>query len=98
MPTSASNVCEGRTTSVHFGARRSALSRENQNAIEYATDAASVCDLQTVTIVDSAEGRVHDARYVQAAARRILADHEGARSGASVPRRDRTARRTRSAT
>lgn len=62
VPTSATNVCEARTTSVHFGARRSALSRENQNAIQYATDAASVCDLQTVTIVDSADGRVHSRR------------------------------------
>jgi hypothetical protein len=62
VPASASEVCAERTTSVHFGARGSALSRPNQNAIEQATDAASVCSLQSVTIVDSAEGRTHSRR------------------------------------
>jgi hypothetical protein len=49
---SANAVCQPRTTSVHFG-RSNALSRENQNAIEYAVDAASVCDIQSITIADS---------------------------------------------
>lgn len=57
-PATAQAVCAPRNTSVHFGARGSALSRQNQNAIEYATDAASVCNLQSVTISDSGEGRV----------------------------------------
>jgi type IV pilus biogenesis protein CpaD/CtpE len=61
-PVSATSVCEQRTTSVHFGARGSALSQPNRNAIQYAADAASVCDLQTVTIVDSAEGRTSSRR------------------------------------
>lgn len=58
QPASAAQVCQPRVTSVHFGARGSALSRENRNAIEYAVDAASVCDLQQVTIVNSADGAV----------------------------------------
>lgn len=62
MPASASAVCQPRVTSVHFGQRGSALSRENRNAIEYAVDAASVCDLQQVQIVDSAEGGVSSRR------------------------------------
>lgn len=49
---SANAVCQPRTTSVHFG-RSNALSRQNQNAIEYAVDAASVCDIQSITIADS---------------------------------------------
>lgn len=57
-PTTAQSVCAPRNTSVHFGARGSSLSRQNQNAIQYATDAASVCNLQSVTIADSGEGRV----------------------------------------
>ena len=61
-PASATTVCEQRTTSVHFGARGSALSQQNRNAIQYAADAASVCDLQTVTIVDSAGGRTSSRR------------------------------------
>ncbi|WP_395644633.1 hypothetical protein [Terricaulis sp.] len=59
--TSAQSVCAPRSTSVHFG-RGSSLSRQNQNAIEYATDAASVCNLQTVTIADSGDGRVSTRR------------------------------------
>jgi outer membrane protein OmpA-like peptidoglycan-associated protein len=62
VPVSATDVCAARTTSVHFGARGSALTRQNQNAIEHAADAASVCNLQQVTIVDSAEGRVSSRR------------------------------------
>jgi len=62
MPASANAVCQPRVTSVHFGQRGSALSRENRNAIEYAVDAASVCDLQHVQIVDSAEGGVSNRR------------------------------------
>lgn len=57
-----------------------------------------VIEAMDASIRDIADGRVHDASSVQAEARRILADHEDARSGTSVPRRDRTARRTRSAT
>jgi outer membrane protein OmpA-like peptidoglycan-associated protein len=56
-PATATAVCQPRVTSVHFGARGSALSQENRNAIEYAVDAASVCALQSVVIADSAEGR-----------------------------------------
>lgn len=62
VPASASDVCAQRTTSVHFGARGSALSSDNRHAIEHATDAASVCSLQSITIVDSAEGRVSSRR------------------------------------
>lgn len=69
-PATAQAVCAPRNTSVHFGARGSALSRQNQNAIEYATDAASVCNLQSVTISDSGEGRVSARRT--AAVRRTL--------------------------
>jgi outer membrane protein OmpA-like peptidoglycan-associated protein len=58
QPQTAQAVCAPRNTSVHFGARGSALSRQNQNAIEYAADAASVCNLQTVVIADSGEGSV----------------------------------------
>lgn len=61
-PASAAQVCEPRTTSVHFGAHGSALSRENRHAIEWAADAASVCNLQAVTIVDSASGRTSSRR------------------------------------
>jgi outer membrane protein OmpA-like peptidoglycan-associated protein len=61
-PASAAQVCEARTTSVHFGARGSALSRENRHAIQWAADAASVCNLQAVTIVDSASGRTSSRR------------------------------------
>jgi hypothetical protein len=64
-PTSAADVCAVRTTSVHFGARGSALSRENRNAIEYATDAASVCNLQSITIADSGSGRLAARRDAQ---------------------------------
>lgn len=56
-PETASAMCQPRVTSVHFGARGSALSQENRNAIEYAVDAASVCTVQSVVIADSAEGR-----------------------------------------
>jgi outer membrane protein OmpA-like peptidoglycan-associated protein len=59
---SASAVCQPRTTSVHFGARGSTLSRENQNAIEHAVDSASVCDIQQITIADSATGSVSQRR------------------------------------
>jgi outer membrane protein OmpA-like peptidoglycan-associated protein len=62
MPASTNAVCQPRVTSVHFGERGSALSRENRNAIEYAVDAASVCDLQQVQIVDSADGGVSNRR------------------------------------
>jgi type IV pilus biogenesis protein CpaD/CtpE len=41
---------------VHFGARGSSLTQQNRNAIEQAADAASVCDLQQIQIVDSANG------------------------------------------
>lgn len=61
-PASAAAVCQPRTTTVHFGARGATLSRENRNAIEYAVDAASVCDLQQVTIADSGEGGVSSRR------------------------------------
>ncbi len=57
-PATAPAVCQPRVTSVHFGARGSALSQQNRNAIEYAVDAATVCDLQSVVIADSGEGRV----------------------------------------
>jgi len=57
----ASDVCQPRVTSVHFG-RSSALSRDNSNAIEQAVDAASVCSLQQVTIAASGEGRAAERR------------------------------------
>jgi outer membrane protein OmpA-like peptidoglycan-associated protein len=57
-PATAPAMCQPRVTSVRFGARGSALSQENHNAIEYAVDAASVCNLQSVVIADSAEGRI----------------------------------------
>jgi len=59
---SAAAVCQPRTTTVHFGRGRSGLSQQNRNAIEYAVDSASVCDLQQVTIVDSADGSVSSRR------------------------------------
>jgi outer membrane protein OmpA-like peptidoglycan-associated protein len=62
---SAGTMCQPRTTSVNFGARSSVLSQENRNTIEYAIDAASVCALQSVTIVDSAQGSL-SARRAQA--------------------------------
>ena len=54
-------VCQPRVTSVHFG-RSAALSLQNRNAIEYAVDAASVCNLEQVLIADSAEGRTSSRR------------------------------------
>jgi outer membrane protein OmpA-like peptidoglycan-associated protein len=57
-PATTAAMCQPRVTSVHFGSRGSALSQENRNAIEYAVDAASVCNLQSVVIADSAEGRL----------------------------------------
>lgn len=62
MTASAEAVCQPRVTSVHFGQRGAALTLENRNAIEYAVDAASVCNLEQVTITDSAEGRTSDRR------------------------------------
>jgi outer membrane protein OmpA-like peptidoglycan-associated protein len=62
MPASAEAVCQPRVTSVHFGQRGAALTLENRNAIEYAVDAASVCNLEQVVISDSAEGRTSDRR------------------------------------
>lgn len=62
IPATASAVCQPRVTSVHFGARGSSLSQQNRNAIEQAVDAASVCDLQSIQIVDSADGRVSTRR------------------------------------
>ena len=61
MTASAEAVCQPRVTSVHFG-RGAALSLENRNAIEYAVDAASVCNLEQVVITDSADGRTSDRR------------------------------------
>jgi len=55
LPASAGAVCQPRVTSVHFG-RASSLSRDNQNALEHAVDAASVCTLESVVIADSREG------------------------------------------
>jgi len=57
-----------------------------------------VIEALDASVLDIAEGRVLDAHAVQAEARRMLADHERARPGASAPRRDRTVRRPRSAT
>jgi hypothetical protein len=57
IPATASTVCQARVTSVHFGARGSSLTQQNRNAIEQAVDAASVCDLQQIKIVDSATAR-----------------------------------------
>lgn len=62
MAASAQAICQPRVTSVHFGQRGTALTLENRNAIEYAVDAASVCNLEQVTIIDSAEGRTADRR------------------------------------
>ncbi|HRP09606.1 MAG TPA: hypothetical protein PLK37_01080 [Terricaulis sp.] len=58
----AQAVCQPRVTSVHFGQNGSALTLQNRNAIEYAVDAASVCNLEQVTIAASAEGRAADRR------------------------------------
>lgn len=58
IPANANSVCQPRVASVHFGARGSTLSQQNRNAIEQAVDAASVCNLQQIAIVDSADGRV----------------------------------------
>ncbi|MGE3931148.1 MAG: hypothetical protein AB7G05_13370 [Hyphomonadaceae bacterium] len=46
---SAGQVCQARTTSVHFG-RSNVLSRQNRDAIEQAIDQASACNLEGVTI------------------------------------------------
>jgi outer membrane protein OmpA-like peptidoglycan-associated protein len=62
IPATASAVCQPRVTSVHFGARGSSLSQQNRNAIEQAVDAASVCDLQQIQIVDSANGNTSTRR------------------------------------
>lgn len=62
MLANASAVCQSRVTAVHFGARGSALNQENRNAIEYAVDAASVCDLEQVLITDRSEGRISNRR------------------------------------
>jgi outer membrane protein OmpA-like peptidoglycan-associated protein len=64
MPASAAAaaVCQPSVTSVHFGQRGSALTLENRNALEYAVDAASVCNLEQVTITDSADGRTSERR------------------------------------
>jgi hypothetical protein len=56
IPATANAVCQARVTCVHFGARGSSLTQQNRNAIEQAVDAASVCDLQQIQIVDSANG------------------------------------------
>lgn len=60
-PANAGQVCQTRTTSVHFGGG-SALSRENGNAIEQATDAASVCSLQNVVIASTGSDRTAQRR------------------------------------
>lgn len=60
-PASATSVCEQRTTSLLFRHARQRLSQQNRNAIQYAAD-ARLCDLQTVTIVDSAQGRTSSRR------------------------------------
>ena len=51
-PANAGQVCQARTTSVHFGGG-SALSRQNSNAIEQAADAASVCSLDNIVIAST---------------------------------------------
>lgn len=58
----ASDVCQPRITTVHFGARASALSRDNSNTIERAVDAASVCRLHQVVVAPSGEGRLASRR------------------------------------
>jgi outer membrane protein OmpA-like peptidoglycan-associated protein len=62
IPATANAVCQARVTSVHFGARGSSLTQQNRNAIEQAVDAASVCDLQQIQIVDSANGNTSTRR------------------------------------
>lgn len=62
VPATANAVCQARVTSVHFGARGSSLTQQNRNAIEQAVDAASVCDLQQIQIVDSANGNTSTRR------------------------------------
>ena len=76
-PQTASQVCAGRTTSVHFGAGSSGLSRQNTNAIEYAADAASVCQLQGVVIA-AGDGAVAQRR---AANIRHVLERQGVPSG-----------------
>lgn len=62
MPANAAAVCEARTVALDFGARTAGLNLENRNTIEYSVDAASVCQLETVTIADSAEGALSTRR------------------------------------
>ncbi|MBC7770751.1 MAG: hypothetical protein H7124_18360 [Phycisphaerales bacterium] len=61
-PASASAVCAPRVTIVEFGARASALSQDNSNALERAVDAASVCSLQQVVISAGGQGRLASRR------------------------------------
>ena len=62
IPATANAVCQARVTSVHFGARGASLTRQTRNAIEQAVDAASVCDLQQIQIVDSTHGNTSTRR------------------------------------
>lgn len=96
VPASAQAVCAPRVTSVHFG-RGSALSRQNQNAIEYAVDAASVCNLEQVTIADSSDGRTSDRRAEAVRAtlikqgvpeNRIIVEEEATTEGAATGQLD----------
>jgi hypothetical protein len=57
-----------------------------------------VIEALDASVRDIAAGRVYDARGARAEARRILADHDGARSAEPSLRRETTGRRTRSTT
>ncbi len=56
-----------------------------------------VIDALDASVRDVAEGNLHDARSVQAEARRLLADHERPRRAGSGSQAVRPARRSRSA-
>lgn len=93
---SAGAVCQPRVTSVHFG-RGAALSLQNRNALEYAVDAASVCNLEQMVISDSGQGRTSSRRTqtVRAAlidrgvpAERILVAENASAEGAATGQLD----------
>ncbi len=65
---------------------------------DHATHAAPrhVIEGLDASVRDIADGRVHDAQAVQAEARRMLADHQAARSSAPASRRPVSVRRIRS--
>jgi hypothetical protein len=67
----AGAVCQARVTRLEFG-RGAALSLQNRNTIEYAVDAASVCNLERVTLSGAADRRV-TSRRIQAVRAALIA-------------------------